>query len=227
MASNREPRRESSDDCGLGVGCCCRKTSVFRQRCGGHRSRLRCHGRSTGLSQGAGFRAAWRRARRVEARSARPIAVAFALHCERAAVLRHRSLGPLFWFRQEPTRNGCTLLCGCMTATDCIRTCVMHRRRPSLITRGPKQTGERSATKTARYVRSGGAGTETMVAGLRATAIAAEHPPEPNVGAPVLDPTDTRSAAQHPPDMTPMAPVIVPSGSKRSQVPRQLPMKRP
>ena len=30
-----------------------------------------------------------------------------------------------------------------------------------------------------------------MAAGLRATAKALEHPPEPNVGAPVLDPTDT------------------------------------
>ena len=28
-----------------------------------------------------------------------------------------------------------------------------------------------------------------MAAGLRATAKAVEHPPEPNVGAPVLDPT--------------------------------------
>jgi hypothetical protein len=28
-----------------------------------------------------------------------------------------------------------------------------------------------------------------MVAGLRATAKAVEHPPEPKVGAPVLDPT--------------------------------------
>jgi hypothetical protein len=30
-----------------------------------------------------------------------------------------------------------------------------------------------------------------MAAGLRATAKAVEQPPEPNVGAPVLDPTDT------------------------------------
>jgi len=29
----------------------------------------------------------------------------------------------------------------------------------------------------------------TMAAGLRATAKVVEHPPEPNVGAPVLDPT--------------------------------------
>jgi hypothetical protein len=32
-----------------------------------------------------------------------------------------------------------------------------------------------------------------MVAGLRATAKAVEHPPEPKVGAPVLDPTATDS----------------------------------
>lgn len=36
-----------------------------------------------------------------------------------------------------------------------------------------------------------GAGNETMAAGLRATAKAVEQPPEPNVGAPVLDPTDS------------------------------------
>ena len=30
-----------------------------------------------------------------------------------------------------------------------------------------------------------------MAAGLRATAKAVEHPPDPNVGAPVLDPTVT------------------------------------
>jgi len=30
----------------------------------------------------------------------------------------------------------------------------------------------------------------TMAAGLRATAKAVEHPPEPTVGAPVLDPTE-------------------------------------
>jgi len=37
----------------------------------------------------------------------------------------------------------------------------------------------------------------TMAAGLRAMAKAAEHPPEPKVGAPVLDPTDesTQSAS--------------------------------
>jgi len=34
----------------------------------------------------------------------------------------------------------------------------------------------------------------TMAAGLRAMAKAAEHPPEPKVGAPVLDPTGEASA---------------------------------
>jgi hypothetical protein len=34
-----------------------------------------------------------------------------------------------------------------------------------------------------------GAGNVIMAAGLRATAKAVDHPPEPNVGAPVLDPT--------------------------------------
>jgi len=33
-----------------------------------------------------------------------------------------------------------------------------------------------------------GAGNVMMAAGLRATAKAVEHPPEPKVGAPVLDP---------------------------------------
>jgi hypothetical protein len=36
-----------------------------------------------------------------------------------------------------------------------------------------------------------GAGNVIMAAGLRATAKAVEHPPEPKVGAPVLDPTAT------------------------------------
>jgi hypothetical protein len=33
-----------------------------------------------------------------------------------------------------------------------------------------------------------------MAAGLRATAKAAEHPPEPKVGAPALDPTELAEA---------------------------------
>jgi hypothetical protein len=37
-------------------------------------------------------------------------------------------------------------------------------------------------------VRCGGVGTVTTAAGLRAAAKAAEHPPEPNVGVPALDP---------------------------------------
>jgi hypothetical protein len=46
----------------------------------------------------------------------------------------------------------------------------------------------------------------TMVAGLRATAKAVEQPPEPNVGAPVLDPTDTlHVAAGFSPTLVPCA----------------------
>jgi hypothetical protein len=36
-----------------------------------------------------------------------------------------------------------------------------------------------------------GAGNVMMAAGLRATAKAVEHPPEPKVGAPVLDPNQS------------------------------------
>jgi hypothetical protein len=36
-----------------------------------------------------------------------------------------------------------------------------------------------------------GTGNVMMAAGLRATAKAVEHPPEPKIGAPVLDPTTT------------------------------------
>jgi hypothetical protein len=38
-----------------------------------------------------------------------------------------------------------------------------------------------------------GAGNEMMAAGLRATAKGGEHPPEPKVGAPVLDPTSVHN----------------------------------
>ena len=61
--------------------------------------------------------------------------------------------------------------------------------RIGLITHGAKQTGERSAGNPHAPFDVAGAGNVTMVAGLRATAKAMEHPPEPNVGAPVLDPT--------------------------------------
>ena len=60
------------------------------------------------------------------------------------------------------------------------------------ITLDAKQTGERSAGKPHAAFDVEGAGTVTMAAGLRARAKALEHPPEPTVGAPVLDPTDER-----------------------------------
>jgi hypothetical protein len=60
------------------------------------------------------------------------------------------------------------------------------------ISHGPKQTGERSASKSHATFDVAGAGNVMMAAGLRgATAKVVEHPPEPKVGAPVLDPTAT------------------------------------
>jgi len=52
------------------------------------------------------------------------------------------------------------------------------------ITRGTKQTGERSAGNPPATFEVAGAGNEMMAAGLRATAKAVEHPPEPKIGAP-------------------------------------------
>ncbi len=57
------------------------------------------------------------------------------------------------------------------------------------INRGRKRTGERSARKSHATFDAAGAGNVIMAAGLRATAKAMEHPPEPKIGAPVLDPT--------------------------------------
>ena len=68
----------------------------------------------------------------------------------------------------------------------------MQRQQPSLISLGMKQTGERSAGKPHATFEAAGAGNEMTAAGLRATAKALDHPPEPNVGAPDPDPTDTR-----------------------------------
>src|ERR1019366_5508692 len=58
------------------------------------------------------------------------------------------------------------------------------------ISRGTKRTGERSARKSHATFDAAGAGNVMMAAGMRATAKAAEHPPEPKVGAPALDPTN-------------------------------------
>jgi hypothetical protein len=55
-----------------------------------------------------------------------------------------------------------------------------------------KQTGKRSAGKPHAAFDVAGTGNVTMVAGLRSFAKAMESPPEPNVRAPVPDPTDER-----------------------------------
>ena len=57
------------------------------------------------------------------------------------------------------------------------------------ITLDAKHAGERSAGKPPAAFDVAGAGNVTMAAGLRAATKVAEHPPEPKVGAPVLDPT--------------------------------------
>jgi hypothetical protein len=58
-----------------------------------------------------------------------------------------------------------------------------------LITLDAKHAGERSAGNPPAAFDVAGAGNVTMAAGLRARAKALDHPPEPKVGAPVLDPT--------------------------------------
>ena len=58
-----------------------------------------------------------------------------------------------------------------------------------LITLDAKHAGERGAGKPPATFDAAGAGNVTMAAGLRASAKALGPPPEPNVGAPVLDPT--------------------------------------
>ena len=62
----------------------------------------------------------------------------------------------------------------------------------SLITFDAKHAGERSAGNPPAPFDEAGVGNVTMAAGLRASTKALEHPPEPNVGAPVLDPTGGR-----------------------------------
>ena len=52
-----------------------------------------------------------------------------------------------------------------------------------------KSLGQRSAGKPHAALDEAGAGNVAKVAGLRAIAKAMELPPEPNVRAPVLDPT--------------------------------------
>jgi len=66
------------------------------------------------------------------------------------------------------------------------------------ITLDAKHAGERSAGKPPAPFDEAGAGNVTMAAGLRASAKALEQPPEPNVGAPALDPTDERRLETEP-----------------------------
>ena len=60
------------------------------------------------------------------------------------------------------------------------------------ITLDVKQAGKRSAGNPHAAFDEAGAGNVTRGAGLRASAKAEELPPDPTVGAPVLDPTDER-----------------------------------
>ena len=55
-----------------------------------------------------------------------------------------------------------------------------------------KQAGERSAANPHAAFDAAGTGNVTTVDGMRSIAKAVEVPPEPNVYAPVLDPTDER-----------------------------------
>jgi len=66
------------------------------------------------------------------------------------------------------------------------------------ITLEAKHAGERSAGKPPAPFDVAGAGNVTMAAGLRTTAKAVDNPPEPKVGAPVLDPTDERDVETEP-----------------------------
>ena len=60
----------------------------------------------------------------------------------------------------------------------------------SPISSSTKPLGQRSAGKPHAALDEAGAGNVAKVAGLRAIAKVMESPPEPNVRAPVLDPTD-------------------------------------
>src|ERR1035441_4870122 len=66
------------------------------------------------------------------------------------------------------------------------------------INRGRKRTGERSARKSHATFDVAGGGNVMMAAGLRGTAKVVEHPPEPKIGAPVLDPTATDRSGSSP-----------------------------
>src|SRR5450755_4239872 len=84
-----------------------------------------------------------------------------------------RYLGPLQWV---PCSSACAESCSSTIGP---------------ITHDTKLAGKRSAGNPPATFDEAGAGNVMMAAGLRATAKALEHPPEPTVGAPVLDPTNT------------------------------------
>ena len=71
------------------------------------------------------------------------------------------------------------------------------------ITLDTKHAGERSAGKPPAPFDEAGAGNVAMAAGLRASAKALGHPPAPNVGAPVLDPTFGYQVRRGPPKALP------------------------
>ena len=64
-----------------------------------------------------------------------------------------------------------------------------------LIVPDMKQAGERSAANPHAAFDAAGTGNVTTVDGMRSIAKAVEVPPEPNVYAPVLDPTERRTVA--------------------------------
>jgi hypothetical protein len=67
----------------------------------------------------------------------------------------------------------------------------------ALISLDAKHAGERSAGNPPAPFDVAGAGNVTMAAGLRANAKVLEQPPEPTVGAPVLDPTSCTGPFQN------------------------------
>ena len=66
------------------------------------------------------------------------------------------------------------------------------------ITLDAKHAGERNAGKPPVAFDVAGAGNVSTAAGLRSSAKALGQPPEPNDGAPVLDPTDERDVETEP-----------------------------
>src|SRR5437764_10774148 len=77
------------------------------------------------------------------------------------------------------------------TGSNGLRRKQPQHDRPIIL--AAKHTGKRSAGNPHAPFDEAGAGNVTTAAGLRAMAKALEYPPEPNVGAPVLDPTIRRA----------------------------------